>query len=625
MSTATLDTPIVDPNDEVTQTAPPSHILQDGRFVYLPEPTPKEHIQFFERSIARHGLLEEDMGNKKEEEDTKEQQKRKVHPLALASARLQGDGINELNRAINLSNLVSTGDYFGMSNIVDPSLEVAAVASATDNTPAKSEPVAGSAPPTTKALDSTALEEMQEKAIFVLKRKRIQFEKASGVLSRHRRRIAAAIVAQNRPDARLRQLRSQWRLCAPEHGTRALPHAARPTEIVACDVDLYHNNSTTGRIASRVPRYATMELREDYSLQDDLNKTIDNNDAMDVDVPVVDEQIWTRAEPFSIADPTLGKLDADFDPKKIAMLSLEFMISKDSTGFQSSVILEPIATAGNASTTSSPPQDETVLAALQHSLFCAKLFESIRRELAPDTEDVGNTRISLSSHQSVVWLSDVSAVNFLSPPMQQMDNELSVIHVHEGQVKVQLDCEYNLRVRLVEAGSEEATKESKGNSGSQTPEQLRLLCRSLLLHAQEKYHSHSLSSGEKEKPKEDTHLRKKQVESPHILQSCVHLGSKLLLERRIRKTLSNVKHWLASTTTSNETLEVEWLSLSVFDMTAQFTIVFRSTVFDCCLTGEEITVTTTTHHEDYRKVKFHSDAEFEIFLKLAIQRLLREE
>lgn len=31
-------------------------------------------------------------------------------------------------------------------------------------------------------------------------------------------------------------------------------------------------------------------------------------------------QCWTRAEPFAIADPTLGKLDADLDPSKVRAL-----------------------------------------------------------------------------------------------------------------------------------------------------------------------------------------------------------------------------------------------------------------------------------------------------------------
>jgi len=143
-----------------TTTRPPSHILQDGTFVHLPPPSHDERIRFFERSIARHGLLQEDLQQQKtdatkekegkaaaEEEAKQEEQddedttksaattaqQQTIHPLALASARLQASGINELNRAINLHTLVSTGEYFGLSNIVDPALEQAAAASSSSN------------------------------------------------------------------------------------------------------------------------------------------------------------------------------------------------------------------------------------------------------------------------------------------------------------------------------------------------------------------------------------------------------------------------------------------------------------------------------------------------------------
>jgi hypothetical protein len=230
--------------------------------------------------------------------------------------------------------------------------------------------------------------EMQQthrvRAIYVLKRKHYQFRKAKSVLSRHANRLRAALVAERRPVQRMMQLRQEagWRLVAPEHGRRALPHPARPTETLAADVDVYavhdddaaataaaaaatagaagtHHIPTGGRLARRVPRYATIELKRDYSVQDDLkswrnsrqwNKNSDNidNDDNDGDVDMKDaahdddddshekeessldnkqtttaqeqtcENSWTRAEPFAIADPTLGKLDADFDPNKVS-------------------------------------------------------------------------------------------------------------------------------------------------------------------------------------------------------------------------------------------------------------------------------------------------------------------
>ena len=125
--------------DGVTQALPPSHILEDGRFIYLPPPNDGERSRFFERSIARHVLLQADMAETQTETKTEDKEKDKdddddktapkIHPLAVASARLQANGLAELNRAINLSQLVTTGEYFGLTNIVDPSLAVTASSS----------------------------------------------------------------------------------------------------------------------------------------------------------------------------------------------------------------------------------------------------------------------------------------------------------------------------------------------------------------------------------------------------------------------------------------------------------------------------------------------------------------
>lgn len=660
--------------DQVVQSFPPSHILQDGRFVHLPAPSARERSQFFERSIARHGLLEGNLSKKKTvveeqkakvEDDVAKESEPKIHPLALASARLQSNGINELNRAINLSGLLSTGEYFGLSNIVDPSLEIqtSTTATASSKEGTKSAEASAAAPSASVAPKSENAVEIQEeqriKAGFVLKRKYSQFKKAEKVLDRHQRRLAAAIVAQARPDARLRQLRPHWRLVAPEHGTRALPHATRPTELVACDVDVYSKGSESlGRLASRVPRYATIELKEDYQVPSDLEewrkehfKEDADTDSMDVDEKEeekkdssLQDEAWTIAEPFAIADPTLGKLDADFDPKKVTMLTLQFDIEKSSTGFCQSASLEPMSTINPGQKESGYREDEKVLVALQHSLFCAKLFESIRRELAPDTEGIGQVRTT-AKLQSVVWLSGDSEENFLPPPslMARGDGKsgmhpLCVVHCHEGEVKVQLDCEYTLRVKLVEAGdSKHFTPKMEGThvpvpkSGSQSPAQLLALCRALLLHAQETYHVHSILAAaelrkqeekEQQEQKRLGHAVKKETttSSPRILQNCVSLGTKMLFERRIRKTLSKVNSWLAH---SAEQLVVEWLSLSIFDLHSQFTIACRSWCVDVHLVADELTVTQFDEDGAYRKVKFHSDAEFELYLKTALGRLLK--
>lgn len=176
---------------KTSETLPPSHILQDGTFANLPSPTKTEHIRFFERSIARHGLLEDDLKpaasekDNEAEEEQKAVEEPKIHPLALASARLQSNGISELNRAINLNNLAATGEYFGLRNIVESS----------------------PAGDTNKHIQ----------ALYVLKRKRKAFQMASETLVRHHKRLAAALVVQSQPDQRLRQLRPNWRIVAPEH------------------------------------------------------------------------------------------------------------------------------------------------------------------------------------------------------------------------------------------------------------------------------------------------------------------------------------------------------------------------------------------------------------------------
>ena len=141
-------------------------------------------------------VVKEDTATATEEKDTAP----KVHPLAVASARLQANGLSELNRAINLSGLVQTGEYFGLTTIVDASLETA------QGETKAAEPV-----------QDDQEEEPQVKASYILKRKCAQFERASQILERHQTRLEAARQAQAVVDPRLFRLRRQWRLVAPEH------------------------------------------------------------------------------------------------------------------------------------------------------------------------------------------------------------------------------------------------------------------------------------------------------------------------------------------------------------------------------------------------------------------------
>lgn len=865
----------------VTQALAPSHILEDGRFVYLPPPNAAERSRFFERAIARHGLLEADLssgsvgpseepsassasttnppqppqqaGEEKDptndgEGDGTTTTAIKVHPLAIASARLQANGLNELNRAINLATLVSTGEYFSYSNVVDPSLEApgagagttgagegskgsksTAAASATTATatapttaaaaektdaagdrgtvPPAAGAVAGGAasstaaasPPTpaTAATQMTRLEEQEglhqrTAALYCLKRKRGQYERASAVLTRHASRLEAAITAQRVLDRRLFQLRHRWRLVAPEHGTRARLHAARTNEVIAVDVDVYDRDrvvvaaagaggdgkkraaappgSLAGRLASRVPRFATIELKDGFSAskltnaasavasdhnnnnntdkdkdgdivmgpadqdsgdgslpkRDDAKSAPNAKDAAtdtdeeankakkgrpDADVTIDAAAVhWTRAEPFAVADPTLGRVMENFDPTKIPMLNLQLDVQKSSTGFLQSARLDPLHTAAVATTTAGGGNgnvngDEELLVSLQHSLFCANLFESIRSELDPESyqhrggqqgeqqqqqtgrSNNNNTAAGPSFsparnrtlHQGMAWLAAESEENFLPPPsfLAGLGDDgrglaaLAVVHCHEGEVKVQLDCEYTLCVRLVEANAEreqerlprplspraarrsspttkarsDATAATNG-SGSQSPAQLHALCRALLLHAQDVYHRHSLYLRRREaqkrrqqeeeavannEPRGLARIKREDVpEQACILQSCVSLGSKMLLERRTRAALSRVARWVLQLHNADDAaashpghegrIVVEWLPLSIFDLHSRCTVCFRSLLVDVEITRDGLTVTRITDSGDYRKAHFRSETEFEMHLKLAIRR-----
>ena len=594
-----------------TQSFPPSHILQDGRFIYLPDATNHERSVFLQRSIHRHNLLndaptEEEAAAPKKEEATEPI----IHPLAVASARLQANGIAELSKAINLSGLVNTGEYFGLSNIVNQSLVDAKDSATGNNQP---------------ALALGELEEERLKSIFLGVRKRVQFLVAEQTLTRHAQRLAAAVAAQQIVDHRITELRPWWRLVAPEHGTRAKPHPVKAIEVVAIDVDVYDRDRTGGGvhsarqgIARRVPRYATIELPDKFSIHRNVQlwKRRFDTTNMEMEDTLVNEMDTqdgpsTKAEPFAVLDPTLGKLDVDFDPDKVPMLTLQLDIEKDSTGFCQSVCLEALS--------SGTTHDEKVVVALQHSLFCASLFESIRTEMA---------------NYKVAWLSTAMEINYLPPPNVMAGGSgiggrgaIAVIHCHEGEVKVQLDSEYSLTIKLVEASDDEQKQvETNENisSGSQSSAQLHILCRTLLLHAQNVYHKYCIGGSVKKKVKVETaqgHVLKSnddRIISPRILQATVGLGAKLILERNIRLSLKRMKFWLQRQNT-DAAMTVDWLSLSLFDVHSHFVVTCLGLTIDVSLDRDTISVSRFGHNGKYRRVEFHSHREFELFLKMDLQ------
>ena len=708
----------------------PSHILQDGRFVHLAEPSFWEQQQFLERSIARHGLLQHDLQTDKEgvpkeedhkDEDEDDQTAPKVHPLVLASARLQNDGINELNRVINLSTLVQTGEYFGMSNIVaETALELAATETKTSTTSSTKDKTQDASAETSKASEQKeSLSESQRiHSKYILKRKFSQFQQAAKQLQQHHQSLETAIVAEHRPLQRLRQWRPHWRLVAPEHGTRAAPHAARATEIVAAHVDIYTAVSPRRSVPPLAtiawnPKYAdkipqdvaawrerrshqepqqqdpisdktptpgspNKKLKEEEESSKALEQTINTKsvassaEADDGSSSLTSH--WTRAVPFAIADPALGKVDTEFDPSKVAMLTLEFSLECPCSGWTTHACMDPPtrwhskSQQDNTNSSQSPKEedDTQVLIALQHSLFCSKMCDSIRREVASDTEEVGQVRSSASqAERSTIWLSkSETREQFLPTPGVMVRGDaglgqgVAVIHCHEGEVMVQLDSEYTLKIKLVEANQpqqNEATTDDSSEtkvdgdrssssataSGGHTPAQLLVLCRALMLHAQEIYHAHSLKTDaiqqafeadQDQKPGLALIRRAPKVTSPHILQKCICLGSKMLMERRVRATLNSLKDWVASQTTSWAKpcrFLVEWLPLSALDPHAQFTVSLENTGWyaDVHLTGHVLSVTSFLQqggasgaigHDEYRKVDFYSEQELELFLKRAI-------
>jgi len=630
--------------DMVTQFSEPNSIQEDGSFIYLPPSSERDNVAQWQYAIERHGLLRKDLDKVNdsqdgalpegaEEEGFKKQEEPKIHPVLQASAQLQEYGINELNRVINLSRLTKEGAYFGLSNIIDSSL----TDTKTDDEKANA------------ALEEKKANERQVKAEYSLRRKCIQYADAAESLKSHRKQLAGAIVAQQQIDRRWRELRPRWLPTAPEHGTRAAPHAVRAIETIAVDIDVY-GRSADGRLAQGVPRFATLDWATDYSAIEDVEKwsvgvenqkkqrelrggrdlTLDSstNDAMEVDEPQ-DAKVKTKAEPFIVLDADMEQVDNFNDSNKAQRLTLQLDIEKPSTSFRDSSQLDPCSLSDVEK-----EEDEDVFVSLQHSLFCAKLFQSIRKELAPETEAVGKTR---SSHrQTYVWLNGESDENFLPPPNLMCGDEtdglssLCVVYCHEGEVKVQLDGEYNVAIKLVDAKTSTESQETcdmdLDNSGSHSRERIKLISRTLLLHAQETFHRHMLEEQKRERketqPADGLLERKVVGRSPRILQSCVSLGSKMLFEQRIRMVLKERSRALAADGITDP-MSVEWLKVPIFDPNAHFTLSFRDWVVDAHLVRDELTVTQTMSNGAYRKATFHTAKELDLFLRMGLRRVLK--
>ncbi|KAL3816280.1 hypothetical protein ACHAXA_008088 [Cyclostephanos tholiformis] len=477
----------------------------------------------------------------------------------------------------------------------------------------------------TMTTDETAAMDQRHRSAYVLRRRKSQYDGASRALSRHARRLSLSIAATRVLDARLRELRGRWKLAVPEHGTRASAGPVRPEEAVAVDMEVYRGHgggggggAPLGRIARRIPRFATLELDDEHDISEEVRllrmkiKNVINglkraNDDADDDIMEVDGNnleektrvefplssfvrgpCKTKVEPFAVNDPTIGKIDPDFDPNKVPLLTLVFEIEKPSTGFVeratlSSSFLSLSKNDKESSLGRDDPggggrhlnPDERVIEALQHSLFCASFFESIRTEIIPIASAHSNLDTAKSSSQQrqklITWLSSEMEESFLPPPSvmagggTSRSNDaqmLCVIHCHEGELKVQLNDEYSLTVKLIEAGVSnhvDAAVTAKdwdnnggtgtGMSGSLSPIQLKTLCRALLLHSQLLYHDYcmniprgsSFHSAVKVEEKPLLGFARAMNEtkppSPHILQSCVGLGCKFIIEKKVQAML----------------------------------------------------------------------------------------
>ena len=583
-----IPTPETDnaPDSQLLQShiVPPSHILPTGRYIHLPPPTAAESSAFFERAAASHRLISTTSSVAAKRKAKTKESKPFVHPLAVASARLRGRGIDELSKAINLGGLVSGGEYFGLTNVVNPPTPKKSQEGGEDEEKEEKAAVEGEA----------TLLDRRLRSVYVLKKYRGQYDDASDVLRRKSKRLKASLSGQRVLDARLRKLRQRWRLSAPERKPGGM---VRARDVVAVDVEVYDGKNggageteegqTLGRIARKVPRFATMELVEGYDVssdvellkekvqsvwkelkggekvRDDTNRVISEKPtAMEVDGDTPLQECKTKAEPFATADSAKGHIDPDFDPDKVPLLTLLFEIEKPSTGFVQRATLSSSLSDDNHEI----PPDERVIESLQHSLFCASLFESMRAEIIPPpTYSATHTQ---QRNESVAWLSSEMEESFLPPPslMAGRDNLhmgearlLCVVHCHEGEVKVQLNDEYCLTAKLIEVGTSiGAAKDDKPfnqsvgeasidcNSGSESPERLQTICRALLLHSQSLYHEHRMKTIGDKKNDEDEATKqvgfarvKKEVKrpSPHILQSCVGLGCRFIFERKVRAVL----------------------------------------------------------------------------------------
>lgn len=91
------------------------------------------------------------------------------------------------------------------------------------------------------------------------------------------------------------------------------------------------------------------------------------------------------------------------------------------------------------------------------------------------------------------------------------------------------------------------------------------------------------------------------------------------LAHSIFRYLQRVSKWLRCQTA--KPMVVDWLALSLFDLQSHLTISFEQMVLDVSIVRDSMTV-TQIDEDVHKKVKFHSDFEFEIFLRMQLGQCL---
>lgn len=82
--------------------------------------------------------------------------------------------------------------------------------------------------------------------------------------------------------------------------------------------------------------------------------------------------------------------------------------------------------------------------------------------------------------------------------------------------------------------------------------------------------------------------------------------------------------WLENDMQCNETIAVEWLSLSLFAPYSRFALLFRETCLDIVIDGDALRVTQMSKN-GFKSVGFGSDLELEYYLKLEFRRALAKD